>query len=171
MPNGVVTAPAGTYYTDTAGTNGAWRWLKTSGTGNTGWTVIYGDTGERRYSTPYLLNGYTQYLTFPHISPHVTRVGDIVYWSGSFASIQEGLVNGGEILDVPLGFRPAVGVVNGIVRSIGGGDTVITSITVNSGKLRFTHPGSVPTNLTYGMIQFSYVTNDPWPVELPGQAG
>ena len=47
MPNGVVTANPGTYYTDTAGTNGAWRWLKKSGTGNTGWEVVYGDTGWR----------------------------------------------------------------------------------------------------------------------------
>ena len=48
MPNGVVSAPPGTYYTDTAGTNGAWRWIKTSGTGNTGWAVIFGDTGWRK---------------------------------------------------------------------------------------------------------------------------
>ena len=48
MPNGVVTADPGTYYTDTAGTNGAWRWLKTSGTGSAGWTVVHGDTGWRR---------------------------------------------------------------------------------------------------------------------------
>ena len=50
MPNGVV-APVGTYYTDTAGTNGAWRWLKKSGTGNTGWECIVGDTGWRDVSS------------------------------------------------------------------------------------------------------------------------
>ena len=48
MPNGVVTASPGTYYTDTVGTNGAWRWLKKSGNGNTGWDVAHGDTGWRR---------------------------------------------------------------------------------------------------------------------------
>lgn len=47
MPNGAVTAIPGVYYTDTAGTNGAWRWLKTSGTGSTGWKVVVGDTGWR----------------------------------------------------------------------------------------------------------------------------
>ena len=46
-PEGVVTAPVGTYYTDTAITNGAMRWAKKTGTGNTGWTVVYGDTGFR----------------------------------------------------------------------------------------------------------------------------
>ena len=48
MPEGVVSAPPGTYWTDTAGTNGAWRWIKTSGTGSTGWAVIFGDTGWRK---------------------------------------------------------------------------------------------------------------------------
>ena len=47
MPNGVVTGNPGDTYTDTAGTNGAWRWRKASGTGNTGWVVVDGDTGWR----------------------------------------------------------------------------------------------------------------------------
>ena len=50
-PEGVVTANPSTYYTDTAGTVGAWRWLKTSGTGNTGWTVVDGDTGWRNVTS------------------------------------------------------------------------------------------------------------------------
>src|SRR5690625_7623117 len=46
-PNGSVSAPVGTEDTDTAGTNGAWEWLKTSGTGDTGGRVAGGDTGPR----------------------------------------------------------------------------------------------------------------------------
>ena len=46
-PEGVVTAAVGTYYTDTAITNGAMRWAKKTGTGNTGWQVTEGDTGWR----------------------------------------------------------------------------------------------------------------------------
>jgi len=46
-PLGVVSAPVGTLYTDTASTNGAIRWFKKTGSGNTGWIVIYGDTGWR----------------------------------------------------------------------------------------------------------------------------
>lgn len=42
-PEGVVAAPVGTAYTDTAGTNGAWQWLKKSGTGTTGWAVTHSD--------------------------------------------------------------------------------------------------------------------------------
>lgn len=46
-PEGAVTASPGATYTDTAGTCGAWQWVKVSGTGNTGWQVVYGDTGWR----------------------------------------------------------------------------------------------------------------------------
>ena len=46
-PEGNVAAPVGSIYTDTAATNGAIRWIKTSGTGNTGWRVEHGDTGWR----------------------------------------------------------------------------------------------------------------------------
>ena len=35
-PEGKVAAPVGSTYTDTAATNGAIRWIKTSGTGATG---------------------------------------------------------------------------------------------------------------------------------------
>jgi len=45
MPNGVVIAPVGTTYVDEAVTNGALKWIKKSGTGNTGWEVLIGDTG------------------------------------------------------------------------------------------------------------------------------
>ena len=45
MPNGVVEAPIGTTYVDTAKTNGALKWIKVTDGGNEGWKVIHGDTG------------------------------------------------------------------------------------------------------------------------------
>ena len=45
MPNGVVEAPIGTTYIDTAKTNGALKWIKTTDGGTTGWKVAEGDTG------------------------------------------------------------------------------------------------------------------------------
>ena len=50
-PEGKVAAPVGSVYTDSAATNGAIRWIKTSGTGSTGWRVEYGDTGWRNVSS------------------------------------------------------------------------------------------------------------------------
>ena len=50
-PEGKVSAPVGSVYTDSAATNGAVRWIKTRGTGNTGWVVEYGDTGWRNIAS------------------------------------------------------------------------------------------------------------------------
>ena len=47
QPEGRVVASVGTTYIDTLATAGAVRWIKTSGTGNVGWKVEYGDTGWR----------------------------------------------------------------------------------------------------------------------------
>ena len=45
MPNGVVEAPIGATYIDTAKTNGALKWIKTIDGRNEGWKVVEGDTG------------------------------------------------------------------------------------------------------------------------------
>ncbi|PPG39435.1 hypothetical protein C5C17_11615 [Pseudoclavibacter sp. RFBA6] len=57
MPNGVVTGNPGSTYRDTSGTNGAWLWIKKTGTGNTGWHVVNGNTGVRRLDLPTGWNG------------------------------------------------------------------------------------------------------------------
>ena len=75
-PEGVVTAPVGTYYTDTAITNGAMRWAKKSGTGSTGWQVIEGDTGWRRITS--FLNGWTGVLD-------VRRVNDVLHYRTAYS--------------------------------------------------------------------------------------
>ena len=57
MPNGVVTGNPGTIYRDTAGTNGAWLWIKKTGTNNVGWHVLEGDTGRRKLTLGAGLTG------------------------------------------------------------------------------------------------------------------
>ena len=76
-PEGVITAPVGTYYTDTAITNGAMRWVKMSGTGNTGWKCPDYDSGLRRidfadFAAPFNVTGSQAYLR---------RLGDAVHYS------------------------------------------------------------------------------------------
>ena len=46
-PEGRITAEIGTTYVDVNVTNGAMKWIKESGNGNTGWKVLIGDTGWR----------------------------------------------------------------------------------------------------------------------------
>ena len=78
-PEGVVTAPVGTYYTDTAGTNGAWRWLKKTGSGNTGWKVSNGDTGLRVLDQTFFQAPFN--VTGPASQAYVRRINDVVYLS------------------------------------------------------------------------------------------
>lgn len=70
-PEGEVAAPVGSIYTDSAATNGAIRWIKTSGTGSTGWAVEYGDTGWRDMSAQV-----TDYVSG---SLYVKRSADLIY--------------------------------------------------------------------------------------------
>lgn len=44
-PEGRISAEIGTTYIDTAKTNGALKWIKTTDGGNQGWKVVEGDTG------------------------------------------------------------------------------------------------------------------------------
>jgi len=88
FPEGVIAAPVGTEYVDTAATNGAVKWLKTTGTGNTGWQVAYGDTGWR---------SLTLSANFSGGSLWIRRIGERIYlrllatlatdpgWSAPFA--------------------------------------------------------------------------------------
>ena len=94
-PEGKLSAPVGSIYTDTAATNGAIRWVKTSGTGNTGWRVEYGDTGWRNISS-LMTNGW----------------GGSVYIRRINASVElraEGLIRSETshtIMTLPAGFLP-----------------------------------------------------------------
>lgn len=150
MPNGVVTAPPGTYYTDTAGTNGAWRWLKTSGTGNTGWYYIVGDTGWRNLAS-IAVNSWIGRMRLRRI--------------GSTCSLYLDFVRGGtavEVLTLTDGFRPHENIKTNI---LGGGvlQTIYLSATGVLTKQNTAHSG--PTN---GGEVWSWLTNDAWPTTLPG---
>ncbi len=95
MPEGNVKASVGTYYTDTAATNGAIRWIKTRGSDKTGWKVVYGDTGWR--SVPQILS-----TSMKASVVKVRRINNTVYlyaaltgwaysWNGGGSSLPDGL--------------------------------------------------------------------------------
>lgn len=97
MPNGRETAPVGTYYTDTAATNGAIRWVKSTGTGNTGWTVSHEDTGWRRIPTPAGFNAAYGFINIRRINDEVTflvsdvwplAAGEIMILAGGIAGFR-----------------------------------------------------------------------------------
>ena len=163
MPNGVVTASPGTYYTDTAGTNGAWRWLKTSGTGNTGWTVVYGDTGWRDL-TALLLNGFTASVV------QIRRYRDTV-------TLRVATLNGTEstsatFLATPSGLLPQANIGAAFNGSLGNGVRSDSSLSIdNYGNGWMKMQGSRSTVVAQTVSQYvswPANTNVAWPTTLPG---
>ena len=189
MPNGVVEAPIGTTYIDTAKTNGALKWIKTTDGGNTGWKVVEGDTGwvlgwqadmgnnknrmyfRRKNDVVHVkFNPEIKTSKFNNNSNLILEIGG--YWSEDTLSIN--------------GFKP----VDDIVQTIYGTSSDIysnTSSAENSEGSQGT--GAVIIQYEYNLHNksglklqivtselgveenhvnpFSYLTEDEWPVQLP----
>ena len=155
-------APVGTYYTDTAGTAGAWRWLKTvTGSGSNKWTVVYGDTGWRNVTPDPHQLGETGFVRARRNGSQVelqVRIGA----DKSFSGISTGIV-------IPSGFiknanmlvsSPARRTIN---TSWDLGATAYFDTVRAWGNLYFT--GSITSD---SVFVFNYPTDNPWPSVLPG---
>lgn len=185
MPNGTVSAPIGTTYVDTAVTNGALKWIKQAGTGNTGWKVLIGDTGWRTLnSTSKLTDGSrTSTIKIRRVNNLVTyNFGGLQWgWFGIVRRNGKGFVRhnssgdkGAKVLGVggiPLGFRSEASLIGGIYNDSGkpygiwylGGAT-------DSNFIQFTFNDPIPTDRDIGDIRvnaISYLTDDEWPTVLP----
>jgi hypothetical protein len=177
MPNGVVTAPVGTTYVDEAVTNGALKWIKKSGTGNTGWEVLIGDTGWKILpSVSKLGNSFVK----------IRRVNNVVSYQfgglswGWFGIVRRGgagyvlqgsdrerncyiIQNGG----IPIGYRAEVSVIGNIYNDKGVSyGTWYLGGNGDYNQLRFQFTDPVPTDRDIGDIRISsisYLTNEAWP--------
>lgn len=177
MPNGVVTAPVGTTYVDEAVTNGALKWIKKSGSGNTGWEVLIGDTGWKILpSVSKLGNSFVK----------VRRVNNIVsYQFGGLSWGWFGIVRRGGagyqiqpsdrerncyilgLNGIPTGYRSESSLIGGIYNDKGVPyGTWYLGGAGDSNMLRFQFTDPVPTDRDIGDIRvssISYLTSDPWP--------
>ena len=168
MPNGVVSAPVGSYYTDTAGTNGAWRWLKKSGTGSTGWVVVDGDTGWRNVNDlainhPGIASGSIQ----------IRRIGDLCYIRlHQLMFVSDHTTGTGMLISLPLGF--VFGPISGIgSRSNGLASTVNVALTSGGqfyilNRIVDTPSNIIPANNWPLSCLLSGPTSQAWPTTLPG---
>ena len=177
MPNGTVTAPIGTTYVDEAVTNGALKWIKKSGTGNTGWEVLIGDTGWKILpSVSKLGNSFVK----------IRRVNNVVSYQfgglswGWFGIVRRGgagyvlqgsdrerncyiIQNGG----IPIGYRAEASLIGNIYndKGIPYGTWYLGGVG-DYNQLRFQFTDPVPTDRDIGDIRISsisYLTNEPWP--------
>ena len=177
MPNGVVTAPVGTTYVDEAVTNGALKWIKKTGTGNTGWEVLIGDTGWKVLPSVSKLGG--SYVKIRRVNNVVSYQFGGLSW-GWFGIVRRGgagyvlqgsdrerncmiIQNGG----IPTGYRTEASLIGNIYNDKGVPyGTWYLGGTGDYNQLRFQFTDPVPTDRDIGDIRISsisYLTNEPWP--------
>ena len=171
-PLGVIAAPVGSVYDDMAGTNGAWRWRKTAGTGTSGWVVVEGDTGWR--DVRGLMASTVAQATDSSMACRMKRVGNTVFvefrvvpagTSVGASRASSGLA--GIISTVPSGF------VSGNYISVGIATFVGNTLTVRFGysSTRLDVVGNITgtwsaSDATSGSAQWQ--TTQSWPTTLPG---
>lgn len=177
LPNGVVTAPVGTTYVDEAVTNGALKWIKKSGTGNTGWEVLIGDTGWKIIPSVSKLGG--SYVKARRVNNIVSYQFGGLSW-GWFGIVRRGgagyqvqpsdrerncFILG--LSGIPIGYRSEASLIGGIYNDKGTPYGTWYLGGVGDGNmLRFQFTDPVPTDRDIGDIRvssISYLTSDPWP--------
>ena len=190
MPNGKVTAPIGTTYVDMEVTNGVLKWIKRTGTGNTGWKVFTGDTGWR--TLPLTNKRGNAKLQIRRINDQV-----IVKFDGlSFGwfGVDDIAKQGGRIVDktidgkkytwikldvgrgndvLPLGFRSTSSLLTGLYGDLGdllGSVYVGGTADSNAIQLRYAMPKEQITSNILSQIRISpvtFITDDDYPTTLP----
>lgn len=198
-PEGRITAEIGTTYIDTAKTNGALKWIKTTDDGNTGWKVVEGDTGwvlgwqEDR-------DNYTNRMYFRRINDvvHVKfepKINTSTISPGVNLILEIGGYESADNLSID-GFKPVDDVVqtifntsNGIYSNTGGSENSEGSQGTGAVIIQYNYEynHSYKRNEKNGLqLQivtsslgveenhvnpFSYLTEDEWPTTLPTIGG
>ena len=189
MPNGVVEAPIGATYIDTAKTNGALKWIKTTDGGNTGWKVVEGDTG-------WVL-GWQKDKGYNTNRMYFRRKNDVVHVKFE-PKISDSLLNhecnlildiGGSDISDNLsiqGFQPVDDIIQAIFKRLidipaetSGAENSESSRGMGAVIIHYLYNGNPKRGLelfiatsSLGVEEnhvnpFSYLTEDEWPVQLP----
>ena len=189
-PEGRITAEIGTTYVDVNVTNGALKWIKESGNGNTGWRVLIGDTGW--CTLPLEQKRGSARLQIRRINDEVIVKFDGLSWGWFGINDKEKL--GGSIVEktiggkqytwiklsvgrgvyvLPEGFRSASSLLSGLYGDLGdllGSVYVGGTADSNAIQLRYAMARNELTNTMLSQIRISpvvFTTDDPWPTKLP----
>ena len=180
MPNGVVEAPIGATYIDTAKTNGALKWIKTTDGGTTGWKVIEGDTGWLTVFEKKFSDDVTRRLRIRRINNQVSVLFEGESYGASFIkTFQDNfdykkLMANGKITD---GFKPAstISVPAHVEKNGNEGfqdaGAFLFDIQNNTFEINLFTSWQLYSSITDGLanINFNYATYEEWPTELPAQ--
>lgn len=184
-PEGRVVAEIGTTYVDVNVTNGALKWIKEKGSGNTGWKVLIGDTGWRTLNTVSKLTvgSRTSFIKIRRVNNLVSyNFGGLDWgWFGIIRRNGPGFVRhhstgdrGVKVLNpgnIPEGFRSESSLIGSIYSDSG----KPYGIWYLGGKgdanyIQFSFNDVIPTDRDIGDIRVSavsYLTDEPWPTTLP----
>ena len=178
-PEGRVTAEIGTTYVDVNVTNGALKWIKESGNGNTGWKVLIGDTGWRTLNNVSRVGN--AFIKVRRMNNQILYNFGGLAW-GMFGIVRrgsekfriQGSTHGVRILEtggIPFGFRSESSFSTIVFNDSG---TFVGSCYVggkeDSNFMALKFNNEIPndndiTDLRVSLI--SYLTDDPWPTTLP----
>lgn len=159
-PEGAVTAPVGSIWFQTDSTVGVTHWRKSSGTGNTGWVVMEGDTG-RRDITALLATDATRTMS---VAPILRRIGPMVSFSAAWSNT--GTPFRLLLLTLPTGFRPAATLYVNTPYDVAATSAYRNMGITASGNLSY----GGPANSSVFEYQASWLTSQDWPSSLPGSA-
>lgn len=171
-PLGVVAAPPGTYYTDTAGTTGAWRWLKTSGTDTSGWTTIRADTGIRNISSLLQEDMWSPTHSYHRIT--LQRIDNLVFLSGYLrrSDLPWSPAPGRQLYVNPPGFEffgfAVRGYCSDFSQSSEMGKILNTSNTSRAEIVGTNIEDNLLAPLSLVTFTATWQTVSPWPTSLPG---
>lgn len=191
-PEGRITAEIGTTYVDVNVTNGALKWIKESGSGNTGWRVLIGDTGWK--TLPIINKRGNAKVQVRRINDEIVVKFDGLDWgwfgvddlqrqefsgnvvektinSNNYTWIKLNAGQGNQVL--PEGFRSASSLLSGLYGDLG---DLLGSVYVggkedsNAIQLRYAMDRNALTSNILSQIRISpvvFTTDDPWPTKLP----
>ena len=169
-PEGVVTAAPGSTWLQTDSTTdvkGWIKWVKATGTGNTGWVAgPEADTGWRNVSaalTP--ANATINYA-------YTRRIGNQAYWAFSITATAKSAIAKLQDGTVPAGFVPVpVAGVNGDQYAINTEGAATAALLLQGSQIGVysTSAAQIPAGSTWRINTASLTTNT-WPSSLPGSA-
>ena len=162
-PEGVVTAPVGSQWIGTAATTGAIKWIKATGTGNTGWVVEYGDTGTRNLTAYWSPSG----ITVNALS--IRRVNETIYIQGD-VTLDTAYGTNTIGTSWPSGFTPAAVITTALDDLVVDSTGAVPAVLLLRSNLFGIYKSSAPANGSRWRFIKTWRTTDAWPSSLPGSA-
>jgi hypothetical protein len=162
-PEGVVTAAPGSTWLQTDATTdvkGWIRWVKATGTGNTGWKVgPEADTGTRNLNGVTWSNGWASWGAN---GQRIRRVGNLVDVE---LDLTKAAASADTCYTLPTGFRPFSPSVAAYFTAKTANSAVPAEVAVVNGVVAVSR-SSLGGDVMY--LRMIFITSDAWPTSLPG---